>query len=221
MQALLFDLDGTLIDSLEDLADAVNAMLTEHGHPTRPLSLFPQYIGEGVRILVERALPEGSRSEAEVDACTVDYQKHYGSRWHNKTKPYAGMVETLAGLKAQGVKIAVLSNKPDHFTQLCCAHFFAAGTFDFVLGAREHVPRKPHPAGALEIAAHLSLAPGDCAYVGDSGLDMEMARSAKMLAIGVKWGFRGEQELLEHGAQHLVSHPEELLQFASHEVEVV
>jgi phosphoglycolate phosphatase len=221
MLALLFDLDGTLIDSLEDLADAVNAMLIEHGHPTRPLSLFPQYIGEGVRILVERALPEGSRGDAEIDACMADYQKHYESRWHNKTKPYAGMVETLAGLKSRGAKVAVLSNKPDHFTQLCCAHFFAPGTFDYVLGARAHVPRKPHPAGALEIAKHLGLEAGDCAYVGDSGLDMDMARAADMLAIGVKWGFRSEKELLAHGAQHLVGRPEELLQFVSNEVGTV
>jgi phosphoglycolate phosphatase len=214
MQALLFDLDGTLIDSLEDLADAVNAMLAERGHPARPLDLFPQYIGDGVRILVERALPEGSRSPEEVDACVADYQRHYEATWDQKTKPYPGMLETLQALRDRGLKLAVLSNKPDHFTQLCCARFFPAGIFADVLGARDHVPRKPHPAGALEIAGHLGVSPADCAYVGDSGLDMDMARNAGMTGIGALWGFRGEEELRAHGAVHLIGHSSELLAFA-------
>src|SRR5882757_6184442 len=152
MQAILFDLDGTLIDSLEDLADAVNAMLAEHGFPTQPLELVPQYIGDGVAKLVERALPEGSRTPENVRACTANYQRHYEATWDKKTRPYPGMVDTVQALRARGVKTAVLSNKPDHFTQLCCARFFPARCFDKVLGARDHVPRKPDPMAALEIA---------------------------------------------------------------------
>ncbi len=212
MQAILFDLDGTLIDSLEDLADAVNAMLVEHGFPTQPLALFPQYIGDGVGKLVERALPEGSRSAAEVDACVADYQRHYESTWDKKTRPYPGMLETLNALRARGIKTAVLSNKPDHFTQKCCERFFPAGCFDKVLGARDHVPRKPHPAGALEIAGcSWASLPAPCAYIGDSGLDMDMARNAGMLPVGALWGFRGEQELRAHGAMKLVARAEHLL----------
>lgn len=215
MQALLFDLDGTLIDSLEDLADAVNAMLTEHGYPTRPLELFPQYIGEGVNKLVERALPEGSRSPKEIEARSADYQRHYESRWNNKTRPYPGMMDTLVTLREKGLKLAVLSNKPDHFTQLCCEYFFPAGTFDYVRGALPHVPRKPHPEAALDIAGRLGITPADCGYLGDSGLDMEMACAAGMLAIGALWGFRSEAELRENGAQHLIGKPEDLLQIAA------
>jgi phosphoglycolate phosphatase len=211
MQAILFDLDGTLIDSLEDLADAVNAMLSEHGFPTQPLALFPQYIGDGVGKLVERALPEGARTPENIQMCMADYQRHYEATWDQKTKPYPGMVETVQTLRARGIKTAVLSNKPDRFTQMCCERFFPAGCFDKVLGARDHVPRKPDPMAALEIADALGVPASASAYVGDSGLDMEMARNAGMLPVGALWGFRGEQELRAHGAMKLVARAEELL----------
>jgi phosphoglycolate phosphatase len=214
MQAILFDLDGTLIDSLEDLADAVNAMLVEHGFPTQPLALFPQFIGDGVGKLVERALPENARTPENIRACMADYQRHYGATWDQKTKPYPGMVDTLHGLRARGFKTAVLSNKPDHFTQLCCERFFPSGSFDKVLGARDHVPRKPDPMAALEIANFLGVPASACAYVGDSGLDMAMARNAGMLPVGALWGFRGEQELREHGALRLVARAADLLELA-------
>jgi phosphoglycolate phosphatase len=196
MKAFIFDLDGTLIDSLDDLADAVNLMLGQNGYPLQPREVFPQYIGDGVHKLVERALPESARNAETIAACTADYQRHYEATWNVKTKPYHGILETLTALRESGMKLAVLSNKPHRFTLLCCEHFFAEGTFDMVLGQRSNVPRKPDPAGVIEIA---------------EGIDMETATRAGMLAVGVRWGFRDEEELLAHGAQILVSSPEELI----------
>src|SRR4029078_13200646 len=117
-KALIFDLDGTLIDSLADLAEAVNRMLDEKGYQRPPLSVFPKYVGEGVRALVARALPAEVLGKEDIDARIADYQRHYEVTWHDQTRPYTGMMETLQDLEARGLKLAVLSNKPDHFTKL-------------------------------------------------------------------------------------------------------
>jgi phosphoglycolate phosphatase len=210
LRAIIFDLDGTLINSLADLAEAVNRMLDDHGYPRRDVSLFPEFIGDGMRRLVQRALPAAVVDAAVVDACVCDYQQHYESLWHEQTVPYPGIIEVLAELRRRGVPLGVLSNKPQHFTELCCAHFFP-GCFDLVLGARESVPRKPHPAAASEIAMRFALPLEACAYVGDSGIDMEFAKRAGLHGIGVRWGFRSEAELLAHGALGLISQPAELL----------
>ena len=211
MKAFIFDLDGTLIDSLADIAEAVNRMLVERGYPRAPLTAFPRYIGDGVRPLVERALPPEALGKVDIDACVADYQRHYNDTWKDATVPYTGMHETLADLRARGMRLAVLSNKPDHFTKLCCSHFFPDAGFEIVLGARSNVPRKPHPQGAFDICETLGVTPADCAYVGDSGIDMELAVNAGMLPIGVRWGFRGEAELKEKGARQIVAHPDDLL----------
>lgn len=211
LKAFLFDLDGTLIDSLADLAAAVNRMLVEHGYPERELEVFPRYIGDGVRQLVERALPEQARSKENIEACLRDYQRHYAEGWHDKTVVYAGIQELLTELKARGFKVGCISNKPHRFTTLCCDHFFPAGTFDVVLGQRDEVPRKPDPAGALEAAALMGVDVTECAYVGDSGIDMSFARNSGMTGIGVSWGFRSVEELRENGAALIVDHPVEIL----------
>jgi len=210
LQAVIFDLDGTLIDSLADLAESVNRMLEERGHRRRPLEVFPKYIGEGMRHLVRRALPEDRREDGYVDACVADYMRHYEQGWHRETTVYEGMMEALGVLRARGLRLAVLSNKPHHFTALCCEHFFPGGTFDVVFGQREGVPRKPDPAAGFEIAGLLGAEPGHCAYVGDSGIDMRFGLAAGMHRVGVLWGFRGEQELRECGAEILLRHPGEL-----------
>ncbi len=211
MKAFIFDLDGTLIDSLADIAEAVNRMLDERGYPRAPLTAFPRYIGDGVRPLVERALPPEVLATEDIDARVADYQRHYEDTWHAVTTPYTGMKETLADLRGHGMKLGVLSNKPDHFTRLCCEHFFPEAGFGAVLGARTGVPRKPHPQGAFDICEMLGVLPTECAYVGDSGIDMELAVNAGMLPVGVGWGFRGEQELRAKGAQQIVTHPDDLV----------
>lgn len=212
MKAFIFDLDGTLIDSLEDLADAVNLMLAERGYPQQPLKVFPLYIGEGVHNLVERALPREAQSK--IDECVADYQRFYGETWDKKTKPYEGILEALQELREYGYKIGVLSNKPHEFTLKCCEHFFPEDTFDLVLGARDDVPRKPDPAGALEIAQAFEVEPAECFYIGDSGIDMQTARNAGMSGIGVLWGFRDEAELRENRARFIVAKPADLVIFA-------
>ena len=211
MKALIFDLDGTLIDSLADLAEAINRMLEERGYPRAPLSVFPRYIGDGVKALVTRALPPAEVEKEDIEARVADYLRHYSDTWHDKTRPYHGMLESLHELKARGMKLAVLSNKPHDFTVRCCTHFFPDVPFEAVLGAREGVPRKPDPQGALEIAGIIGVPPAQCAYVGDSGSDMETATRAGMLPVGVRWGFRSEDELREHGARKMVTHPDDLV----------
>ena len=211
LKAFIFDLDGTLIDSLKDLASAVNRMLVEQGYPERDLALFPEYIGDGMRQLVSRALPESARTDDIIDRCLRSYQQQYQNGWHDQTVVYAGMQDVLDELKGRGMKIGCISNKPHHFTQLCCDHFFPADTFAVVLGQRDEVPRKPDPAGAHEAAALLGVTTADCAYVGDSGIDMAFAKNSGMRGIGVSWGFRRVIELQEHGADAIVNLPWDLL----------
>jgi phosphoglycolate phosphatase len=210
-RAFIFDLDGTLIDSLADIAEAVNRALDEHGFPRRPLELFPQFIGEGVHKLVERAVPEDALPDIDIPGMMADYQRHYEDTWRDKTVPYPGVDEVLHALRAKGLITAVLSNKPDRFTKLCCEHFFPGDAFQAVLGAREGVPRKPEPDAGIELAARLGVAPEECTYVGDSGLDMQFAVNTGMFPLGVLWGFRSEEELRENGAGRLVARPEEIL----------
>ncbi len=210
-KAFVFDLDGTLIDSLADLAGAINQMLVARGFPIRELSVFPEFIGDGVRALVERALPEGFHEETFILQCVTEYQQHYEKGWRMQTQVYAGMLNTLTQLKASGIRLACISNKPHYFTELCCAHFFPEGTFERVLGHRAEVPKKPDPAGAFELAEAMGLKTEEMAYIGDSGIDMQFATNSGMRAVGVTWGFRSEKELRETGAEVLVHRPEELL----------
>lgn len=211
VKAFIFDLDGTLINSLEDIAEAVNRALDERGYPRQPLKSFPQFIGEGVHKLVERAVPPGALRDIDIPPMIADYQRHYADTWRNTTRPYEGIIEVIGTLRAAGMKTAVLSNKPDPFTKLCCKHFFPPGSFDVARGALDGTPRKPHPQAGFELAAQLGVNPGECVYAGDSGLDMEFALNTGMFPLGVLWGFRGEAELRAGGAARLVAETRELL----------
>ena len=213
-KAYIFDLDGTLIDSLADIAESINRMLDGRGYPRCAAGDFTQMIGDGMEKLVERALPEEAREESLILICVEEYRAHYDQLWQEQTRPYAGIVEMLAALKARGVKLGVISNKAHRFTVPMTEHFFGPAVFDHILGQRAEVPRKPDPAGAHEMAAVLGLAAADLAYVGDSGIDMAFAKNAGMLGIGVSWGFRSVAELREHGADLIVNHPVELLTLA-------
>ncbi len=205
LKAVLFDLDGTLIDSLADLGEAVNRMLAELGFPGHAAAAYREFIGEGARRLVERALPGGVRmDESLVEQALALYQRHYAACWHEQTGVYPGLPELLADLAAAGLPLGVISNKPDAFTQLCVAHFFPQTPFAIVFGQREGVERKPDPAAALEAASLLGVTAAECAYVGDSGVDMRFAQAAGMRGIGVAWGFRGREEMVENGAAVVV-----------------
>lgn len=209
--AAIFDLDGTLLDTLDDLADSANEALTTAGFPVHPVLAYRTFVGEGMAMLMERILPEASRGEEHVQSLLQNYRAAYDVRWKAKTRLYPGMDELLAGLTAQGIPLAVLSNKPQAYTEIVMAHFLGHHSFEVIFGQRDHVPRKPDPAGAVEIAAQLGLDPAEVLFIGDTATDMDTATAAGMIPIGVLWGFRDEAELRAHGAQHLVSSPEEIL----------
>jgi phosphoglycolate phosphatase len=164
-----------------------------------------------------RVLPEENQDEATVQACVGAYVQEYERSWKVQTKPYTGVPEMLDGLLGRGLKLAVLSNKPDHFTQQCVRELLAKWAFDVVLGASDAFPRKPNSASAIETARRLGVPPAECLYVGDSGIDMQTARAARMYPVGALWGFRGKEELLKDGAQVLVEKPGEILDLLNRE----
>jgi phosphoglycolate phosphatase len=209
-KAFIFDLDGTLIDSLADIAESINRMLDARGYPRCQQEVFKQMVGDGMEKLVERALPEVVRNEALIKVCVEEYRAHYDTLWNAQTRPYPGIVEMLRTLQARGMKLGVISNKAHRFTVPMTEHFFGADVFDHILGQRTEVPRKPAPDGAHEMATFLGLRTDEMAYVGDSGIDMQFAKSSGMRAVGVRWGFRSEAELIECGADVLLSSPAEL-----------
>lgn len=209
--AILFDLDGTLLDSLADIACATNRVLAAAGAPEHEVPAYRTLVGDGVVVLMERALPADRRDQATIAACVNAFGEEYGRSWDVQTRPYAGICELLETLTQRGVALAVLSNKPHEFTSQCVARFLAGHPWQAVLGQRAGVPRKPDPAGALEIARQLEVTPGDCLFVGDSSVDMQTAVAAGMVAVGAAWGFRPRAELWEHGAAAVIDHPADLL----------
>jgi len=211
-QAAIFDLDGTLIDSLADLGDAVNRVLARRGFATHPGDAYRMFVGDGAAVLMRRALPPEARDAATHQECLQAFLQDYGRNWNVKTRPYPGIGPLLDELAGRGLKLAVFSNKPDFATQDCVAALLPSWSFDMVLGQREGRPPKPDPAGALDIARHLEVAPGQTMFVGDSAVDVRTALAAGMLSVGACWGFRGSGELRAAGARVLIEHPAELLQ---------
>jgi len=209
----LFDLDGTLLDTLGDLADSTNRSLASLGLPGHPVEAYRYFVGDGVAALSRRALPAERRDPATVEALQELFNRDYHGHWADKTRPYEGITGLLDALSSRGIPMAILSNKPHSFTVDMVGHFFAAWSFSAVCGARDSRPRKPDPAAALEISVEMGLGPAQMLYAGDTRTDMDTARNAGMFAVGVLWGFRPRAELEEGGAQALVSRPEELLAY--------
>lgn len=213
IRACIFDLDGTLLNTLEDLANAANASLAEAGHPTHPLDAYRTFVGDGVFNLFRRALP-ATLTETEKDTAVADlvprFERIYATCWHAITAPYPGIGELIAILRSRGLPLAILSNKPHPFTVEMVNHFFPRDTFTAVFGARPHVARKPAPAAALEVAALLGVTPAEVLFVGDSNTDMRTAANAGMPSAGCIWGFRGEAELRAAGATLLLQTPADL-----------
>lgn len=211
LKAVIFDLDGTLLDSLEDLAVNANTILKQFGFPEYPLKSYRQFVGEGARILINRAT--GLSDDEKIDEITQAYKTLYSENINKYSRLYDGIEALLDTLQARRIPMAVLSNKPDLLTKRCYDLFYTPWNFTAVLGQRESVPMKPDPTGALEIASDLGLPPGEIAFVGDTKTDMQTAKNAGMFAIGVTWGFREEAELREHGADVIVHHPMEIPRF--------
>ena len=211
VRAVIFDLDGTLLDTLDDIADSANRILNDAGLPVYPVDRYRYFVGEGLQKLVERILPVEKRSDELVRSLILAFREDYGRNWKVRTGLYDGVPELLDRLQEKKIKMGVLSNKPHEFTLVCVQEFMAAWPFAAILGQREGVPRKPDPAGAVEIAGLFDEQPENILYLGDTATDMETARAANMLPVGALWGFRTADELLKSGAKHLVSYPADVL----------
>ncbi len=212
--AVLFDLDGTLLDTIEDLTDAMNAALHELGFPGHSVSSCKTLVGEGIEHFAKCALPVDQTENEAAVARTMDLMRaEYRNRWSRKTSPYDGIPDLLDQLHARGLKLAVLSNKADDFTRMMVGHFFPKTEFEAVVGARAGRPMKPDPSPALEVALTLGVAPAEIIFLGDTKTDMETAGAAGMVPVGALWGFRSAEELLASGARYLISRPAELLGF--------
>lgn len=210
-RAVLFDLDGTLLDTLTDIADAANAVLVRQGFAGHCVAAYRTFVGDGVAMLFRRALPLPDPPADLLAACVDGFHESYARCWDRQTRPYEGIAELLDGLTARGLSLAVLSNKPHEFTRMCIARYFPRWKFDAVLGQRAGTPHKPAPDGALEIARRLAVPPAEFAYLGDSSVDMHTARAAGMFAVGAAWGFRTAAELQASGARAVITRPQELL----------
>ena len=203
----IFDLDGTLLNTIEDLGYAANHALQAHGYPTHSIASYPFFVGNGVRRLIERVLPEDARTEATIDRLLVTFKEYYNDHNTDYTKPYEGIPELLSLLSSRGVAIAVASNKYQAATEKLISHFFPTLSFIAVEGQKEGVPVKPDPSIVFEILAKSKTPKADTIYIGDSGVDMETARRACVDSVGVTWGFRPEKELVENHADTIVNSP--------------
>lgn len=207
-RAVLFDLDGTLTNTLEDIAFAMNRALRLHGLPEHPVDAYRYMVGDGAKVLAQRAVGERAELAGEVQRT---YQSYYQEHNLERTRPYEGVPELLEALQTQGVKLCVFSNKPHADTCRVVAHFFPQISFAVVRGQVEGVPVKPDPAGALAVAEEAGVAPEDFLYLGDTNVDMRCALRAGMHPVGVTWGFRTAEELRAAGAERLLNHPLELM----------
>ncbi|CAB5082245.1 Phosphoglycolate phosphatase (EC [Olavius algarvensis associated proteobacterium Delta 3] len=211
-RAAVFDLDGTLLDTLADIGDTCNRVLEKRGFPVHSLESYRYFVGEGARVLVKRALPDGAGTPGMIQQCLAEYLSEYLAIEHPRALPYDGIPDLLDNLSARGFRLAVLSNKSHPATVRCVTELLGGWTFDAVLGLRENVPRKPDPAGALEIAGKLAVAVNQCLFIGDTATDMHTATASGMIPVGVLWGFRPAEELRQAGARFLIERPVELLE---------
>jgi len=210
-QAVLFDLDGTLLNTLQDLAEAVNAGLGRLGLPVRRLEEFKYLVGQGREEMARLALPENRRDPETVDRLASYFTGYYADHWADHTRPYPGIPELLDALAGKGIRMAVLSNKPQDFTVTMVSGLLGRWHFERVAGAGPGRPLKPDPAAAWSIAEQMQLRPEQFIYAGDSGIDMQTAVRAGMFPVGVLWGFRTAEELKAAGAKVLLKEPGELM----------
>ena len=207
-QVAIFDLDGTLLDTLEDLADSTNHIMRSFGHPERTLKEVRCFVGNGIRKLIERSAPKDTPTE-EIDRMFDAFKEYYGAHCAEKTKPYDGIMDLLDNLQKQGVKLAVVSNKADYAVKALCEQYFP-GYFDEAVGERVGIARKPAPDTVNEVLKNLQMDKSQAVYIGDSEVDVQTAKNAEMDCIAVDWGFRDKEVLEEAGAKTIVSTPAEV-----------
>ena len=209
---IIFDLDGTLLDTLHDIAAAANKTLQAMHYPEHPVAAYRQFVGDGLLVLAQRIAPENTEEEKIAEIVKL-FEVHYDQSWDLNTRPYPGIMDMLQKIVDNGFNTAVLSNKPDEFTRRCVSRFFPDSGFGLVFGNRQEVPKKPDPLAAVEIAAYFRSQPESCLFIGDSRVDIMTANAAGMTSLGVSWGFRGRRELEEAGADVIVDSPVDIVSF--------
>ncbi|MFA9381207.1 MAG: HAD family hydrolase [Acetanaerobacterium sp.] len=209
IKCCIFDLDGTLLNTLDDLAASCNHALALQGFPIHDVEQYRYFVGGGTNKLIERAVPQGADAQQR---CAVGeaYAAHYAANYMNFTAPYEGIEALLRVLKLQNLHTCVVSNKPHAFSVELVTKIFGAKFFDIIIGASDELPKKPSPEGVLRCMRELGLSPAECVYVGDSDVDIATARNAGIPSIGAQWGFRGKEELMAAGADYIAPHPKDV-----------
>ena len=210
ISSIIFDLDGTLLDTLDGLADTSNKVLQQYNFPEHSSDDYKLFIGNGLRQLIKRAAPHGISTHI-IDECCELFKEFYAADWKTKCCPYDGINAMLASLQNQGIPLAILSNKPHQFTKLFVKEFFPEGTFEHVYGQRDGFDKKPEPGVAIEIAKMIEMNTRSILFIGDSGVDVQTGKNAGMKTAGVSWGFRPVEELAENQPDLILNHPLELL----------
>lgn len=215
----VFDMDGTILDTLDDLTDSVNFALSKSGFSKHTREEVCSFVGNGIRKLIERAVSEGTET-AVIDKVHSDFTEYYKTHCADKTRPYNGIIELLEKLREAGCKTAVVSNKADYAVQELCRQYFD-GLFDAAAGERKGISKKPAPDSVFEILRQLGTEKADAVYIGDSDVDIETAHNAGMDSIIVDWGFRKREFLKEHGAECIVSNTKEIAEIIFSEVSLM
>lgn len=216
-KAVIFDLDGTLLDSLIDLANSANRILEKYDLPTHPVERYKNFIGDGALKLVERFLPEQERTTEKIKTFTLEFKADYSETCDLYSKPFDGIIPMLTELKNRNLKLAILSNKPHDLTVRCTDKLLPVELFDAILGHVEGESRKPNPQSSLQLIQELDVSPFETVFVGDMEMDINTALNAKFKPVGVSWGFRTKQQLLALGAEQVIDYPNQLLDLLEQE----
>jgi phosphoglycolate phosphatase len=212
IKGVIFDLDGTLLNSVEDIADSLNFTLKRYGYQEHTVNDVMDWIGEGAIELIRKAIPEDKLVSLDVPRFLWEYREQYRLNCAVKSRVYEGIPALLDSLEGNQISLNILSNKPHDLTILVAENFFSKWRFQNILGMRENIPRKPDPAAVLEISRNVNIPASELLYIGDSGTDIETAKNANIKVVAVSWGFRPKTELLGLNPDFLVDHPSDILQ---------
>jgi phosphoglycolate phosphatase len=210
-KSIIFDMDGTLLDTLSDIAATMNLVLRSYGWPEHEINEYRTLVGEGIENLVSRSIPPGNRQDDLISSLVIEYRKYYAGHWADQTEVYPGINELISELDKRKISMSILSNKSDVFTKKMAESFFPKTRFAAVIGSMPGKPNKPDPTSAAAIADIAGVRPAKMIFLGDSSIDMKTAAAAGMCPVGVLWGFRSRDELVNSGASSIISAPMELL----------
>jgi len=209
-KALMFDLDGTLLDTIEDIADSLNAVFASYNYPIFSIEDYKYFAGRGIDELIYSSFSKGKIDIKEFDKIKAGYIEEYGKRQYTKTRIFLGIMDLINKLKEIGISVNILSNKPDFQTQEVVNYYFKNFRFDYVYGKKSNFKIKPNPESALDIVSKLQITPSEVLYVGDTNTDIQTAINAGFKSVGVLWGFRKKIELVESGADYIVDDPKQI-----------